>query len=144
MPAYTARAAPEGNNEKQPKEKHFSFIKMIAEALVLTLIVLIVYLLSPYELVSTSTDSMAPELPVGSISIAVKSDEKTTYEIGDIITFSADYGGVHYSRITHRIVNIDGDTFITKGDHNAENDPFTIERNQIRNKVRWTNVLKKE
>lgn len=139
-----ARAEPEQDTEEQPKKQNISFIKMLLEALVLTLFILTIYFLSPYELVSTSTDSMAPELPIGSFSFAIQTNAETEYQVGDIITFSADYGGIHYSRITHRIVAIDGETITTKGDHNPANDPFTITREQIRNKVKWPNIFNKE
>lgn len=135
-----ARASPE---KMQAKEKHFQFSIMLLETAFLTLVLLIIYFLSPLEIVSISSNSMEPTLPVNSISIAVQTNENTIYQVGDIITFSADYGGTHYSRITHRIVSIDGDVIRTKGDHNETNDPFTITREQIRNKVKWENIFRK-
>lgn len=130
--------------EKKKKKGRISFIWILAEAIVLTAFILLIYFLSPYEVVSISTDSMAPTLPVGSISIAEQATDEMEYAVGDIITFSVEYDDTYYSRITHRIVSIEGDTIQTKGDHNDENDPFTIKRDQIRNKLKWINVFNAE
>lgn len=134
--------------QKKPKRtrkvREYTLLTMLVYVLIFVTIITTIYYLSPFEIVSVSTSSMEPALPVGSISIAVKANEDTEYQIGDIITFSVEYGGIYYSRVTHRIVAIDGDTIQTKGDNNPGNDPFTINQSQIRNVVKWINIFRQE
>lgn len=132
--------------EKEPevliKREKYTLLHMLRNVLIFMLIFAVIYFCSPIEFVSVSSSSMQPALPVGSVSIAIKADEDTEYKVGDIITFSVEYEGTYYSRITHRIVAIDGDIITTKGDNNPENDPFTINKSQIRNIVKWINIFK--
>ena len=53
--------------------------------------------------------SMEPTIPTGSFILI---EEKENYEVGDIIT----YLDSSNTSITHRLVEISGDTFITQGD----------------------------
>lgn len=140
------------NESKQPeietklqtpiKKEKYTLLHMLRNVLIFMLVFAVIYFCLPVELVTVSSSSMLPTLPVGSISVALISDENTEYQIGDIVTFSVEYGGTYYSRITHRIVAIDGDIITTKGDNNPENDPFTIKKSQIRNLVKWINIFK--
>lgn len=136
---------PERKEEKPQvviKEQKYSLLRTVRNVIILMLLFGAIYYFSPFEVVSVSGDSMHPTLPVGSVSIAVKTNEDTEYKVGDIITFSVNYNGTYYSRVTHRIVAIDGDTIQTKGDKNPENDPFTIQSSQIRNVVKWINIFR--
>lgn len=67
-----------------------------------------------YSLLKTKTGSMAPTIEIGDIVIVklsnnVKQDDIITYKEGN-------------SLITHRIIKIDGDEIITKGDNNNTED----------------------
>lgn len=130
------------NNVASPM-KQYTIWRMLFNVLIIVTIALIVYFFSPLDIVTISSSSMEPALPVGSVSVALKTDENTEYKVGDIITFSVEYAGTYYSRITSRIVAIDGDTIQTKGDDSTENDPFTIHKSQIQNRVKWQNIFHK-
>ena len=72
------------------------------------------------------TDSMTPTIP-GNSYIFVKRQEN--YNVGDIVAFEN-----KREVIVHRIVSINGDEVITKGDaNNAEDEPVTKDR--IKGKV---------
>ena len=62
------------------------------------------------------TGSMEPNVPAGSFAII---HEQDNYEVGDVITYN------HYTgrSVTHRIIEIDGDTIKTQGDANRVSDP---------------------
>lgn len=125
------------------REKNYSFLCMLRNVLLFIILFVTIYFLSPFEIVTVSTSSMAPTLPVGSVSIAIKVNENTDYEVGDIITYSGELEGIYYSRITHRIVAIAEDgTITTRGDSMPEDDPFVIHPYQIQNIVIWTNLFK--
>lgn len=66
-----------------------------------------------------------------SLIFIVKSSE---YEVGDIITF--DTGSSVPT--THRIIGLDGDRFITKGDSNNTEDSQSVAKEQIIGKVFFT------
>ena len=69
---------------------------------------------------------MSDEINIGDI-VLVKLNSK--YNVGDVVTYKS------YSHfITHRIVKIDNDKIITKGDANNTNDD-PINQNQIIGKV---------
>ena len=71
-----------------------------------------------YSVLSTETGSMAPTIEKGDIVIIKIGDE---IRENDIITYKK-----NNVLITHRIMNIDGDTIIAKGDYNnTEDDPIT-------------------
>lgn len=67
-----------------------------------------------YSVLSTETGSMAPTIAKGDIVIIKIGDE---IKEDDIITYKKEN-----VLITHRIVSIDGDTIIAKGDYNNTDD----------------------
>lgn len=70
--------------------------------------------------------SMEPTIPIGSMIIIHKHD---SYAPDDIITYDE-----NSTLVTHRLISIDGDTAITKGDaNNAQDSP--IQTSQIRGEV---------
>ncbi|MCE4609579.1 MAG: signal peptidase I [Desulfurococcales archaeon] len=74
---------------------------------------------SGYRAYVVVTGSMEPTLNIGDLVVV---SPKSSYETGDIISF--DYNGVI---ITHRIYSVlDDNTIRTKGDANAEPDPYVI------------------
>lgn len=77
-----------------------------------------------------TSGSMEPAIPVGSVVISQSTD---TYKIGDIVTFSPGEDKKHH--VTHRIVNIEGETITTKGDANEEADMGSITMSQISGKT---------
>lgn len=80
-----------------------------------------------YNYKTVLTGSMEPAIPVGSIVIT---KEKSSYEIEDIISFQEE-GAI----ITHRIISIDRERYITKGDANNVADTEEVQQKQILGKV---------
>lgn len=94
------------------------------------------------SLITISTDSMEPTYKVGDLVFMEKlSDEEIeNLQIGDIITFHApidiDGDGIVGDINTHRIKAIEGNRFVTKGDHNliADNegdDSYTVHMSDV-------------
>ncbi len=70
--------------------------------------------------------SMEPELSVDDLLIVVPSD---SYEVGDVVVYQT-----KRIAIVHRIISINGDEIITRGDDNdKDDDPISI--NNIKGKV---------
>ena len=82
-----------------------------------------------YTAFKVVSGSMADTINIGDIVIVKIENDKNNININDIIVFKQD----EYV-ITHRVINIDGDKILTKGDANNTEDK-TIERNQIIGKV---------
>ena len=110
-------------------------MKKIIYILFLTLIIVIITLnvLSIYNLslfgikvFKICSGSMEPYLKINSLIIVKEFDD---YQVNDVVTFKEDG-----ETITHRIISINGEKVITKGDaNNMEDEP--IERNKIIGKV---------
>jgi signal peptidase I len=72
----------------------------------------------PYGIYMMKTGSMEPNIkPLDPVVIA-KTDD---YKVGDIIMFC-----IYDERITHRIINIDGEIITTKGDASPQLDTSII------------------
>ena len=80
-----------------------------------------------YNYKTVLTGSMEPAIPVGSIVIT---KEQSSYEMEDIISFQEE-GAI----ITHRIITIDRERYITKGDANNVADTEEVQQKQILGKV---------
>ena len=74
------------------------------------------------------SDSMQPTLSAGDLIVVTRASD---YQVGDIVVYQAGKSGT-----VHRIVEIDGDTVVTRGDaNNADDQP--IARSQIKGRVRF-------
>lgn len=80
-----------------------------------------------YTLLKIASGSMQPTLNINDYVIV---KESSSYNVGDIITL--DTGGC---LVTHRLVNIQGESYITKGDYNNSSDDFVITKSDIIGKV---------
>jgi signal peptidase I len=67
---------------------------------------------------AASTGSMLPTIGDASILIVIKPKEDEL-KVGDIIVF---YCNEDYPKIGHRIIGMENDTFLTKGDNNQQDD----------------------
>lgn len=76
-----------------------------------------------YSIFSTETASMSPTIEIGDI-VFVKLGEKVQEQ--DIITYRSEN-----AFITHRIIEIDGDSIIAKGDNNNTEDKAIKEQDVI-------------
>lgn len=72
--------------------------------------------------------SMEPEIHTGGLVFTNTKDK--TVKVGDIITYRL--GDL---RVTHRVVGLEGEDCITKGDANSGIDPAAVEPDQILGKV---------
>ena len=77
------------------------------------------------------TGSMEPALPVGSVVI-IKSVDTETLKKGDIICFKLLQ---EQPFVTHRIIEITYNGFITQGDVNENPDSFTVEKKDVIGRV---------
>lgn len=87
--------------------------------IVILTFLLVLFIVSPFTLVSIQGNSMEPTIPDD--SLLVNYETKNVGD-GDIITF---YDGVNNQYITHRIVNESSDGYITIGDNNERIDQDT-------------------
>jgi signal peptidase len=75
-----------------------------------------------YSFYYVLTESMEPEIMAGDM-ILCKSVKPETLQVGDVITYSGETGDLKGKIITHKIVEINGDIFTTKGVANDIPDP---------------------
>ena len=80
--------------------------------------------------------SMETELSIGDI-IVIKECED--YKVNDIITFKVD----NEYLVTHRIIERNGNSFVTKGDNNNTKDSGSITKDLIEGKVIYKSKLLK-
>ena len=78
------------------------------------------------------TGSMEPAIPVGSI-VVIKPANPNTLKVGDIICFKIE--SESSTTVTHRIINITDEGFITKGDANEDPDKWIVKKENIIGKV---------
>jgi len=112
---------------KNKKQKN-SFKKNIIEWIVWLLIFLIIVIATPkfltkalnseYPIASITSSSMWPVIKKGDIIFIKGVDGKNDISIGDIVVYNNPRGFT-----IHRVVELNEDTFITKGDANNVNDP---------------------
>jgi signal peptidase len=115
-------------------------IKKLAETIILIIIAMsaIVFLVfyrpvslwgdTLYEPVYTG--SMEPAIPVGSV-VVTKPVNPETLKTGDIICFKLS----EPTSITHRIINITNEGFITKGDANEDPDQWIVKKENVIGKL---------
>jgi signal peptidase len=81
------------------------------------------------------TGSMEPAIPVGSI-VVIKPANSDTLKIGDIICFKVETESP--TTVTHRIINITDQGFITKGDANEDPDQWIVKKENVIGKAVFT------
>lgn len=81
-----------------------------------------------FGILIVNSGSMNPEISVGEL-IIIK--EKDSYKVGDIVTISVD----NEYLVTHRIIDVKDNKYITKGDNNNCIDEKDIEYQEIEGKV---------
>ena len=118
-------------------------IKKLAKTIILIVIAIIaiVFLVfyRPISLLGDTryepvfTGSMEPAIPVGSV-VLIKPVDPETLKIGDIICFQFS----EPKSITHRIVSITNEGFITKGEANEDPDQWTVKKENVIGKVEMT------
>lgn len=86
-----------------------------------------------WHLFTNISESMKPHINWADLVIVSAQDE-TTYEVGDIVSFYAEIDG-REEVITHRIHEIGGNVYITKGDNNTYPDEEFLKPRLIIGKV---------
>lgn len=102
-------------------------VNQLKNGVFLTIAVLVLMLNLRYDLFYIKTGSMKPALPVGSIVVA---DPYAKAKVGDIFAYQAGE-----KIIIHRIVEINGETYIFRGDANGTNDAAQIKQSQLVGKI---------
>ena len=87
---------------------------------------------TPVPMVSVASDSMVPRLHRGDLVVAIRPEN---LKVGDIIIYEANCPALPHEDIIHRIVRIENNTYVTKGDHNLVEDPCPVKPEQIKGKV---------
>jgi len=72
------------------------------------------------------TGSMEPAIPVGGL-VVIKSVNPETLREGDIICFQLSES----TSVTHRIINVTDEGFITKGDANEDPDQWIVKKENV-------------
>ncbi len=112
--------------------------RALSIALVIFEVIIIVFLVSSkvqgnpptlfgHQMYFILTPSMTPYLEPGDVIISKKYDggELIAGENGDIVTYYGEVNG-NVEMITHRVIEVNGDTVVTKGDYNGTPDtPIT-------------------
>lgn len=88
--------------------------------------------LLPVSPVAVATGSMEPNINIGDVAVVLQYDSDKL-ETGDIVQYKGDN-----CTVIHRIVEKNGDIFITKGDANNAPDLMPVEKSQILGKVVFT------
>ena len=111
----------------------------IYTVLVLLLLVVMGALLIPAifesRLAVVLSGSMEPTLPTGSLAIMDPVDPQDI-RVGDIIVFEPPMGKSN-TTVSHRVLDIQHNGFVTKGDANEEADPYIIPPENVTDKVIW-------
>lgn len=92
-----------------------------------------------HQLYVIVSPSMEPEISVGDVILS-ETYEEGELEIGDVVTYLGRSGDVAGKMITHKIVEIEGETVITQGTANTVADP-AIRREDIRSVMKYKTVV---
>ena len=125
--------------DKQKTKKVFGVIgRVFSIALIVLEVIIIIFLviskaqgtpptLFGHQMYFIRTGSMSPYLEPGDVIISKKYDggELIAGKDGDVVTFYGNMNG-NVELITHRVIEVDGDTVITQGDfNNIADNPIT-------------------
>ena len=104
------------------------------------LLIILIFILAPrlpikdnYSLRMVTSGSMRPTIKTGSIIVVRPA---SVYKIRDIITFQTGKG--EKDVVTHRIIQEEGDQFVTQGDANNVADMKLVSEKQILGKMLFT------
>ncbi|HDI31801.1 MAG TPA: signal peptidase I [Thermofilum sp.] len=117
-----------GNKEKRNVKVHLSDLITVALLIALIVSLIIASIKGFIPLAVVSSWSMEPTIHVGDLIIIVSGG---SYVPGDIVIYQ---GGVDKKLIVHRLIQIEGRYYVTKGDANRYPD-FPISPGQVRGKV---------
>ena len=87
--------------------------------IVIVLVLLALYFILPFRLVSVVSGSMEPTIPTGSLCIVNIRRPSEAVEVGDVIVYVRKSDGL---RIIHRVVSVTDAGLVTQGDANRIDD----------------------
>ena len=99
--------------------------------LIVNLVLIAGFFISPYKLLIIRSDSMEPSLHVGSVVVAERVEDASELKVGDIVTYKNP--DIPFT-ITHRIIQVTEDGFVLKGD-NLERADGVVKREWVRYKI---------
>jgi signal peptidase I len=105
------------------------FVRTISVILVIAVLFLgLIYLLPGYDLYVVQSDSMSPTFMTGDVVVTAPPHSFLGGDIrpGAIVTFQQGS-----EKVTHRILSINGDSVLTKGDANEDPDVHSIAPSQV-------------
>jgi signal peptidase I len=82
-----------------------------------------------YHLYVVRSESMKPAINMGDVVIAGPAGAIEGIKTGDIVTYE-----LGNNLITHRVLSIDGNTLITKGDASEDPDPRPVQLSQVKSR----------
>lgn len=87
------------------------------------------YFVMDYRAYFVRSESMKPIINMGDLVIVAPTGSSLTGQIepGMIITYS-----LNKALITHRVVSVNGDSLVTKGDASEERDPRSVSLSQVK------------
>lgn len=88
-----------------------------------------------YRPVLVLTGSMEPYMMTNSIALTKEVTDMDQLEVGDVVTYHAETTDGRLIRITHRIIDIEGDLVYTKGDNNRVADGYGLTLENIEAEV---------
>lgn len=87
-----------------------------------------------YRVLFVMSGSMEPVIREGQMIVVRRVDDGDELQIGDVITYQRPEGD--YS-VTHRIVRVTDDGYVTKGDYNVYEDQKVVEPWMVRYRAVW-------
>ena len=88
-----------------------------------------------YRPVLVLTGSMEPYMMTNGLALTKEVTSLDDIEVGDVITYHLERENGRILRITHRIIDIDGEKIYTKGDNNYVDDGFYLTMDNVEAKV---------
>ena len=114
-------------------KEQISFILIILISIMVISLKFFIKNFQPFGLtiLQVSSNSMIPTFQKGDFIIIKK---QTEYDVGDIITYEIVEDKQKYY-VTHRIIEKNGNEYITKGDANNREDSKIVDNDSIKGKV---------
>ncbi len=106
------------------------FVRTVSIILGLIVAALAFVFFSPdYDLYFVRSESMKPAINMGDLMIVGPAGDGDGIKPGVIVTYE-----LGKNLITHRVLSVDGDTLITKGDANEDPDPRPVQLSQVKSR----------
>lgn len=124
---------------RSKKEKILNWVCISLTVIVLVVLIFKVFVphsfLSKYRVGFVMSESMEPTIPTYSILFEKRVNDVRAIKEQDIVTFLYETQEGDTIFITHRILEVNEDSVITKGDNNPEQDPFHTSLKDVRYEV---------